>query len=122
MSFPTTSARLSFHGFGEPDSPAPNPTRARIDAVCSGQAEAEQSARPESRHRVHGRIPTGRDQEIRITTVSGRLWIRPWHMNADGEWWPVQGGKGVQVWSMEATAFKQAVAEACEAIEGEAKP
>ena len=119
MSYPTTSARLSFHGFCEPETPAPNPTRARINAVCSGQAEAEQSARPEFRHVVHGRIPAARD-EIRITTVDGRLWIRPWHLNNAGEWWPVRD-KGIQIWATEIAAFTKAVSEAAQRLAGEVK-
>lgn len=114
MSFPTTAARLEFFGMSE-DAPAPNSTRARVDAVCSGQAE--QIARPESRHRVHGRIPAARD-EIRVTTVDGRLWIRPWHLNNAGEWWPVRD-KGIQIWATEIAAFKDAVTEAARCLAGE---
>jgi hypothetical protein len=66
---------------------------------------------------VHGRIPAARD-EIRITTVDGRLWIRPWHLNNEGQWWPVRD-KGIQIWATEIAAFKDAVAAACEAISGE---
>jgi hypothetical protein len=101
------------------DPPSPNSARARIDAVCSGNVEANQSARPERRHRLHGRIPAARD-EIRVTTVDGRLWIRPWHLNNEGQWWPVRD-KGIQIWATEIAAFNDAVTEAARCLAGEVK-
>ena len=127
MSASSTAARLAFHGFGEPETPAPtpSPTRARVDAACEGHGEANLG--PSKHHRFHGAIRLGRTSEIRVSTQSpritpsgarenARLVVRLWHQKPDGSWWPVAKDPGITIHAPNATAFLAAVSAACAAM------
>lgn len=120
MSFPSTAARLEFFDMPE-NAPAPavNPTRARVDAVCS-------SSTTSSAGQVHGTVDLGRGGQIRVMTYPpdrdhpARISIRRWAKDRDGRWSPVHRQDGVVVYAFHAAEFARAVADACKALEGEA--
>ena len=130
MSSPNTLARLAFHGFGEAETPAPSPERARVDAACSSRATARPApplrGGPEREHRIHWRyvISAGR-LEVRLTTFGGKVHLRPWFRTATtsevGGWFPTAATRLVSIDDREIGAFARAVAEAAAALAGEAE-
>jgi len=98
---------------------APDSTNAPIPSP-SGRVDPKPSADdgPARFHHLHGSIPLGPGNELRITTQTARgddrparLVIRPWR-EKNGNWWPVAHDEGVTVGAMDAIALSRAVANA----------
>jgi hypothetical protein len=86
----------------------------------SGHVDPKPSADdgPARFHHLHGSIPLGPGQELRITTQAARgddrparLVIRPWR-EAKGRWWPVAHDQGITVDARDMLALSRAVANA----------
>ena len=101
--------------------PTPSPP-SQVDRTASADDG------PARFHHLHGSIPLGPGQELRITTQTARgddrparLVIRPWR-ETNGRWWPVAHDQGVTVEARDVLALSRATANAVLFLRRDADP